>query len=243
MGVPTLGCHCAVCESSDPKDKRTRPSVLLSYGGHNVLIDTTPDFRYQAMRARLERLDAVLYTHGHADHILGLDDIRPYNLKQRGVVPVYASAATLKILRRTFAYIFDTTPTNSSLPLVKLNEIGGKFSLHGLEIMPIPAKHGPTDVLGFRFGNSAYLTDFSAIPESSKAQLQGLENFILDALRDVPHPMHSTVAQSLKIIEELKPKHAWFTHICHDLGHVQTNARLPENVRLAYDGLSFEVEI
>jgi phosphoribosyl 1,2-cyclic phosphate phosphodiesterase len=243
MGVPTLGCHCAVCESSDPKDKRTRPSVLLSYGGHNVLIDTTPDFRYQAMRARLERLDAVLYTHGHADHILGLDDIRPYNLKQTGVVPVYASAATLKILRRTFAYIFDTAPTDSSLPLVELNEIGGKFSLYGLEFMPIPAKHGPTDVLGFRFGNAAYLTDFSAIPESSKAQLQGLENFILDALRDVPHPMHSTVAQSLKLIEELKPKHAWFTHICHDLGHEQTNARLPENVRLAYDGLSFEVEI
>ena len=243
MGVPTLGCHCAVCESSDPKDKRTRPSVLLSYGGHNVLIDTTPDFRYQAMRARLNRLDGVLYTHGHADHILGLDDIRPYNLKQRGLVPVYASGPTLKILRRTFAYIFDTAPTDSSIPRIELHEIVGNFSLHGLEFVPIPAKHGPTDVLGFRFGNAAYLTDFSAVPESSKAQLQGLENFILDALRDVPHPMHSTVAQSLKLIEELKPKHAWFTHICHDLGHEQTNARLPENVRLAYDGLRFEVEI
>jgi phosphoribosyl 1,2-cyclic phosphate phosphodiesterase len=243
MGVPTLGCHCAVCESSDPKDKRTRPSVLLSYGGHNVLIDTTPDFRYQAMRARLDRLDAVLYTHGHADHILGLDDIRPYNLKQRGVVPVYASGATLKILRRTFAYIFDTAPTDSSIPRIELHEISGTFSLYGLDFLPIPAKHGPTDVLGFRFGNAAYLTDFSTIPGSSKAQLQGLDNFILDALRDVPHPMHSTVAQSLKLIEELKPKHAWFTHICHDLGHEQTNARLPENVRLAYDGLRFEVEI
>jgi phosphoribosyl 1,2-cyclic phosphate phosphodiesterase len=243
MGVPTLGCHCAVCESSDPKDKRTRPSVLLSFGGHNVLIDTTPDFRFQAMRARLDRLDAVLYTHGHADHILGLDDIRPYNLKQRGVVPVYASAATMKILRRTFAYIFDTAPKDSSIPLIELHEISGTFSLYGLDILPIPAKHGPTDVLGFRFGNAAYLTDFSSIPDSSKAQLQGLENFILDALRDTPHPMHSTVAQSLKLVEELKPKHSWFTHICHDLGHEQTNARLPDHVRLAYDGLSFEVEI
>lgn len=243
MGVPTLGCHCEVCESSDPKDKRTRPSVLLSYDGHNVLIDTTPDFRYQAMRARLERLDAVLFTHGHADHILGLDDIRPYNLKQRGVVPVYGSGPTLKILRRTFAYIFDTAPTDSSIPLVELHEIDAPFSVHGLKFQPIPAKHGPTDVLGYRFGNAAYLTDFSAIPESSKAHLHGLENFILDALRDTPHPMHSTVAQSLKLIEELKPKYAWFTHICHDLGHEQTNARLPGNVRLAYDGQSFEVEI
>lgn len=243
MGVPTLGCHCAVCESADPKDKRTRPSVLLSYAGQNVLIDTTPDFRFQAMRARLERLDAVLYTHGHADHILGLDDIRPYNLKQRSVVPVYGSTATLKTLRRTFAYIFDTAPTDSSIPHVELHEIDARFSVHGLDFQPIPAKHGPTDVLGFRFGNAAYLTDFSAIPDSSKAQLHGLENFILDALRDVPHPMHSTVAQSLRLVEELKPKHAWFTHICHDLGHEQTNARLPENVRLAYDGLSVEVKI
>src|SRR5262249_29456768 len=134
MGVPTLGCHCAVCESNDPLDKRTRPSALLSYAGRNVVIDTTPDFRYQAMRSRLDRLDAVLFTHAHADHILGLDDIRPYNLKQRGTVPIYGSAATLQILQRTFAYIFDPTPTESSLPGVELHTIDGPFDLFGLKI-------------------------------------------------------------------------------------------------------------
>jgi phosphoribosyl 1,2-cyclic phosphate phosphodiesterase len=243
MGVPTLGCHCVVCDSKDPLDKRTRPSVLLSYSGHNVVIDTTPDFRFQAMRAHLDRLDAILYTHAHADHILGLDDIRPYNLKQKGRVPIYGSAATLRTLQRTFAYIFDDAPTESSVPGVDLHTIDGPFDLFGLRITPVPAMHGPTDVLGFRFGKAAYLTDFSAVPESSKPLLRDLDHFVMDALRYVPHPMHSTVDQSLKLVAELRPKHAWFTHICHDLGHADANAKLPENVRLAYDGWSFEVEV
>ena len=168
MGVPTLGCHCAVCESEDSHDKRTRPSVLLSYGGHNVVIDTTPDFRSQAMAAHLDRLDAILYTHAHADHIFGLDDIRPYNLKQKAAIPIYAAEATLQTLKRSFAYIFDTAPTDSSLPGVELHTIEGPFTLFGVEIIPVPAMHGPGQVLGFRFGNAAYLTDFSTIPESSK---------------------------------------------------------------------------
>ena len=243
MGVPTLACHCAVCESKDPRDKRTRPSVLLSYSGRNVVIDTTPDFRFQAMRAHIDRLDAIIYTHAHADHILGLDDIRPYNLKQKGRVPIYGSAATLRILQRTFAYIFDPAPTESSLPGVELHSIEGPFELFGLKFSPIAAMHGTTDVLGFRFGKAAYLTDFSSVPESSKALLRGLDDFVLDALRYVPHPMHSTVDQSLKLVEEVAPKRAWFTHVCHDLGHAETNTKLPESARLAYDGLSFEVEV
>jgi phosphoribosyl 1,2-cyclic phosphate phosphodiesterase len=243
MGVPTLGCHCAVCESPDPHDKRTRPSVLLSYDGRNVVIDTTPDFRYQAMRARIDRLDAVLFTHGHADHVMGLDDIRPYNMKQRGVVPIYASADTLAILRRQFSYIFDDAPAESTVPLVALHTIGGPFDLFGTRIIPIPAMHGSQGVLGFRFGKAAYLTDFSRVPESSKPLLAELDDFILDALRYVPHPTHSTVEQSLALVRELKPKRAWFTHICHDLSHAEANARLPENVRLSYDGLQFEVRI
>ncbi|MGA8224255.1 MAG: MBL fold metallo-hydrolase [Candidatus Acidiferrales bacterium] len=242
MGVPTLACHCPVCDSKDPLDKRTRPSILLSYAGRNVVIDTTPDFRFQAMRNGIDRLDAILYTHGHADHILGLDDIRPYNLKQRMRVPIYATNSTLRILQRTFAYIFDSAPTESSVPGVDLHTIDGPFELFGLKFIPVPAMHGPMDVMGFRFGNAAYLTDFSSVPDSSKALLRGLDHFILDALRYVPHPMHSTVAQSLKLVEELRPKHAWFTHICHDLGHAETNAKLPENVRLAYDGLKLEAE-
>jgi phosphoribosyl 1,2-cyclic phosphate phosphodiesterase len=243
MGVPTLGCHCAVCESNDPRDNRTRPSILLAYSGRNVVIDTTPDFRFQAMRARMDRLDAVVYTHGHADHVMGLDDIRPFNIKQRGAVPIYAAADTLEILRRQFAYIFSDGQPGATLPLIYLHTIDGPFDLFGARIVPIPALHGVQPVLGFRVGNMAYLTDFSQVPESSKALLVGLDDFILDALRYVPHPTHSNVEQSLALVKELKPKRAWFTHICHDLGHVEANARLPEHVRLAHDGLQFEVAL
>jgi phosphoribosyl 1,2-cyclic phosphate phosphodiesterase len=243
MGIPTLGCHCAVCESSNPMDKRTRPSVLLSYDGRNIVIDTTPDFRSQAIRARLDRLDAVLYTHAHADHILGLDDIRPYNLKQKSVVPLYGSKETLATLRRQFAYIFDETPTENLLPGVRLNEIDGPLDIFGLNIVPVPALHGTQPVLGFRVGKMAYLTDFIRVPEESKLLLQGLDDFILDALRYVPHPMHSNVEQSLALVAELKPKRAWFTHICHDLSHAETNKKLPDGVQLAYDGLQFEVQV
>jgi len=243
MGVPTLACHCPVCESTDPHDQRTRPSVLLSYDGRNVVIDTTPDFRSQAIRAHVDRLDAVLFTHGHADHILGLDDIRPFNLKQKAVLPVYASRDTLETLRRQFSYIFEEALPGSTLPLIELREIDGPFNLFGIRIVPIPAMHGTQPVLGFRFGDFAYLTDFSSVPEPSKALLWNLDDFILDALRYVPHPTHSNVEQSLALVEELKPKRAWFTHICHDLGHAETNARLPKNVRLAYDGLQFEVAV
>jgi phosphoribosyl 1,2-cyclic phosphate phosphodiesterase len=243
MGVPTLGCRCAVCKSADPRDQRTRPSVLLAYGGRNVVIDTTPDFRFQALRAGIDHLDAVVYTHGHADHILGLDDIRPFNLKQRGAVPIYAAPETIGILRRQFAYIFEEAKPGATVPLIDLHTIDGPFDLFGVRFVPIPAMHGPDPVLGFRIGKMAYLTDFSQVPDSSKALLRGLDDFILDALRYVPHPTHSSVEQSLALVAELKPKRAWFTHICHDLGDAETNARLPANVRLSHDGLQFEVPL
>ncbi len=217
--------------------------MLLAYGGRNVVIDTTPDFRFQAMRAGIDRLDAVIYTHGHADHVMGLDDIRPFNMKQRGAVPIYAATDTLELLRRQFSYIFAEAQPGSTLPQIELHTIDGPFELFGVKIVPIPAIHGTQPVLGFRVGKMAYLTDFSQVPDSSKALLGGLDDFILDALRYVPHPTHSNVEQSLALVEELKPRRAWFTHICHDLGHEEANARLPENVRLAYDGLQFEVAL
>jgi riboflavin kinase/FMN adenylyltransferase len=246
MGVPTLGCHCAVCESADAHDKRLRPSLLLSQGEQNVVIDTTPDFRTQALRAGIDRLDAVLLTHGHADHILGFDDLRAYNFKQRAAMPVYGSEETFRVVRRAFEYVFDDKPTLSSIPSVKLHVVKGSFELMGVRFVPVPLVHGEMEVLGYRFGRAAYLTDFSRLPDSSAELLEGLDDLILDALRDVPHPMHMTVEQSLSLIDRLKPKRAWFTHIAHDLGHAATNERLRKlgypNVKLAYDGLTFEVE-
>ena len=247
MGVPTLTCHCRVCTSKDPRDNRLRPSVLLSHQGQTAVIDTTPDFRFQALRIGLERLDAVLFTHAHADHILGFDDIRPFNLRQNSAMPIYASPETIVRLKQTFAYVFDGLPAVSTIPQVTLHPIDGPFEVIGTRIIPVPAQHGDIGVLGFRFGAAAYLTDFSAIPESSKALLTGLDDLILDALRDVPHPMHQTVEQALALVKELQPRRAWFTHIAHELPHSETNTRLIDagfpHVALAYDGLHFEVRL
>lgn len=247
MGVPTLGCPCRVCSSTDPRDKRLRPSILLSRDGRNVVIDTTPDFRQQAMRAGVDRLDAILLTHGHADHVLGFDDIRPYNIRQRAALPVYSNEDTFHILRRIFAYVFDDKPTLSTVPSVTLNVIEHEFELLGIPFVPVPLLHGDMKVLGFRFGRAAYLTDFSSVSDSSLALLEGLDELILDALRDIPHPMHQTVDQALALIERLNPRRAWFTHIAHDLPHAETNERLARlgfpHVQLAYDGLQFEVRV
>lgn len=243
MGVPTIGCDCNVCRSPDPRDRRTRPSVLVQYEGRNVLIDTTPDFREQAIRAGIKHLDAVLYTHAHADHILGLDDLRPVTFKGAGRVPLYASEATTQTLRSVFAYIFEDNYKFGNMARVDLKPMPEVVELFGARFQALKVIHGDAEIEAFRFGSAAYLTDFSEIPESSLAQLEGLDVLFLDALRRKPHPTHSTVEQSLKIVERLQPRRTYFTHISHDLPHEETNAALPPGVQLAHDGLQVEFEL
>ena len=244
MGVPTLGCDCAVCHSIDPHDRRTRPSIMLEYAGKVVLIDTTPDFYAQAIREGIARVDAVFYTHAHADHILGIDDLRPLSYRHKpGRLPLYARPDAAAFLRKMFSYIFDSDYKYGGLPLLELRPIDGAVELFGARFEPVRLIHGETEIYGFRFGSAAYLTDHSEIPEASFHQLEGLDILFLDALRHKPHPTHSTVEQSLKIVDTVKPKRTFFTHICHDLPHEATNAALPPDVRLAFDGMKLEFEI
>jgi phosphoribosyl 1,2-cyclic phosphate phosphodiesterase len=244
MGVPTVGCDCRVCRSTDPHDRRTRPSILLDFDGRRVLIDTTPDFREQAIREGIDHLDAVIYTHAHADHILGLDDLRPLSFhRPEGKIPLYANQRTADVIRSVFRYIFDSDYKYGGLAQVEMNIINGPVELFGVKFEPVTILHGDAEIYGFRFGSAAYLTDFSEIPEASCERLGDLDIVFLDALRHRPHPTHSTVENSLTIVERLKPKRAFFTHICHDLPHVETNAALPPHVRLAHDGLKLEFDI
>lgn len=244
VGVPTIGCHCAVCTSSDPRDRRLRPSILLSYNDRCVVIDTTPDFRQQALRFNMQRLDAILFTHAHADHIMGLDDVRPFNFRQGGVIPIYGSAETLASVQSCFRYIFDGRQSESAVPRLVPHVLEEKaVEIFGLPFLPIRLEHGKATVTGFRFGSAAYLTDHSVIPPDSMEKLLGLEVLFLDALRHKPHPTHSTVQRSLKSVEALQPKRAFFTHICHDLSHERTEDSLPAHVRLAYDGLQIEAPL
>lgn len=243
MGVPTIGCQCRVCTSKDPRDYRTRPSIMLEYEGRCVLIDTTPDFREQALREGITRVDAVIYTHAHADHILGLDDIRPLSFRHPEKVPLYAHPPTAAAVQKIFSYIFDSEYKYGGIARVQMNHIEGELELFGVKYEPVKVIHGDAEIYGFRFGSAAYLTDFSEIPSASMERLRGLDILFLDALRHRPHPTHSTVANSLRLVEELRPRRAFFTHISHDLGHAETNAALPPHIRLAHDGLKLEFEL
>lgn len=244
VGIPTIGCTCKVCKSQDPRDRRLRPSIAIRNGERTVVIDTGPDFRQQALDAQLDRVDAVLFTHAHADHILGLDDLRPFNFHQKDPIDIHATQATLEVIRRVFAYVFHDGPTESSRPKIRDHAFDSDaFEAAGLTFAPIPVRHGSGPCHGFRFANAAYLTDHSEIPEQSMRMLGGLDVLFLDGLRYKPHPTHSTISESLKTVARLSPKAAYFTHISHDLGHERAQSLLPDGVYLAYDGLEIDLGV
>lgn len=252
-GVPSIGCNCAVCRSSDQRDRRTRPSILLELDRtavaapfaaavRSILVDTSTDLRAQALAYDVRRVDAILFTHSHADHVLGLDEMRRYNAIQQSPVGCYGDRQTLEDVRRMFAYIFDPPlQRGGGLPQLTLFNIAGPFMLGGVEIIPVPLLHGQMPVLGFRLGDFAYLTDCNRIPEDSWLLLEGVRVIVLDALRDRPHSTHFSVGEALDVVSRLKPERTYFTHICHDLPHAATCARLPAGVELAYDGLVLNV--
>jgi phosphoribosyl 1,2-cyclic phosphate phosphodiesterase len=237
MGVPTLGCGCRVCTSPDPRNRRTRPSISVTWGGHRVLIDTGPDFRMQALREGIKHVDAVLYTHAHADHILGLDDLRPLTFQRENKLPLYAEDTAATVIERIFDYTFDTDAGYPTRARVEMHRLGDSVEVEGAVFDKVPLTHGRITVAGFRFGNAAYLTDMSDIPKTSLAMLQDLDVVILDALRRKPHPSHANLEQALELVHRMQPRRAYFTHMSHDLLHADTNQDLPPHIQLAYDGL------
>jgi phosphoribosyl 1,2-cyclic phosphate phosphodiesterase len=238
-GVPTIGCECETCTSDDHRDKRLRVSILIEHGGQNVLVDTSSDFRQQALRHKLKRLDAVLITHCHADHIFGLDDIRPLNFRY-GALGVYANEVAWPDIRRIFKYIFEPSHFGGGLPQVIPHTVvaGAPFCLgSALAITPLEVIHGRLPVMAYRFNDFAYATDLSEIPPQTMDAMRDLDVLVLDCLRFKEHPTHLWVDRALEYIEKLKPRRTYFTHIAHDVKHARDSMLLPDGVEFAYDGL------
>jgi phosphoribosyl 1,2-cyclic phosphate phosphodiesterase len=239
-GVPAINCSCAVCLSEDPRNKRLRPSVWIESGEFSLVIDTTPDFRLQALRYSIGHLDAILFTHHHADHILGLDDIRPFNQHQKRFIPCYGSAGTMGEIRITFRYIFQEQPYGG-VPQVETYAVEGPFELGGLTVTPIPAMHAKLPVFGYRIENFAYLTDLNSLPEESLDLLDGLQVLVLGALRHEPHPAHFTMTEAVGVAGIIGAQRTFFTHMSHEVDHETVSRQLPAGIELGYDGLTIEL--
>jgi len=240
VGVPRIGCDCPVCTSSNPRNKRLRCSILLEHFDHSILVDTSPDLRLQALRNDVRNVDAVLYTHSHADHLHGLDDVRVYCFGRDDPLPVYGDRQTLERINHVFDYAFDSAWAEG-VPRLSPHVMDGDLELFGLQITPVQVLHGRLPVLAYRVGRFAYVTDCSSIPDASMDQLRGLDTLVLGALRHREHPTHFNVDQALEMVELLRPRQAFLTHIAHDLEHEETNDYLPEHVELAYDGLVLDI--
>ncbi len=241
IGVPRIGCSCPVCTSEDPKNKRLRCALHLKHEDYSLLVDTGPDLRTQALRYQIDHIDCVFFTHGHADHLHGLDDVRCYCFDRDGPLPCYANQRTIERIEHVFDYAFDQNAP-STTPQIVLHPIEGPFSVCGLEIEPLTVYHGRAPVLPSRIGDFAYVTDTNHIPDEAMQRLHDLDILVLDGLRHKAHPTHFNIEQALAIVEKLQPAQTYLTHMAHDLDHHQTNTELPQDVELAYDGLVLEVE-
>ncbi len=242
-GIPVIGCRCATCLSDHPRNQRTRCSALLSYGKYNILIDTSTDLRQQALREDIRHIDAVFYTHSHADHLHGIDDLRGFNLHSRKPIPLYGSEQTLATIRTSFSYIFDKSEPASYIPRLELHPITEVTELFGLKIIPIAMQHGRMDTFGYRCGPFAYLTDCNVIPPSSLELLDGLEVLILDGLRFTPHSTHFNIPQAIEMAQKIGAKQTLLTHLSHEVDHPVHDQQLPDGVNLAYDGQQFNFSI
>ena len=243
-GVPMIGCDCEVCTSDDPRDKRTRCSVVISYAGTTVLVDTTPELRLQSIWHDVKHVDAVVFTHAHADHILGLDDLRRFNAIKQGPLDIWADAATHGVLQHSFAYAWQVPDPASRLfrPHLIPRTIDGPFDIEGQTWTPVRFDHGKASVLGYRVGNLAYCTDVSEVSSEAMTQLQDLDILIIDGLQWRKHPTHLTVDEALDVIDQLQPKRAYLTHMSHGVFHARDEAKLPDHVRFAYDGLRISTD-
>ncbi|BCG45569.1 Metal-dependent hydrolase, beta-lactamase superfamily I [Citrifermentans bremense] len=239
-GVPMVGCHCQVCGSTDPRDKRTRASILVESCGQRILVDTSTDLRTQALREGIPHVDAVLLTHTHADHIHGIDDLRGFYFIHRRIIPCYGSPETIQSISDKFAYIFEGLTSEGYSPLLEPFPIEDPFELFGCRVVPVPIKHGSFNATGYRFDDAAYLTDCSEIPEQSLALLEGLELLIIDALRFSPHPNHFNIERALQVAQKLRPRRTLFTHLTHEVRH-SDGCQLPAGVEFAYDGMTVEL--